>query len=47
MSAKIPTDEREAIRDEFIAIAERIRGKHKLTIPETRHELHEILDVSV
>jgi len=43
MSSKIPAKEREAIGDEFIAIAERTRKKFKLTIPETKHELLEIL----
>jgi hypothetical protein len=47
MSAKIPADEREAIREEFIEMSERIRKKYKLTIPEAKHELREILGVSV
>jgi hypothetical protein len=47
MSDKIPADEREIIQDEFVAISERIRKKYKLTIPEAKHELHEILGVSL
>lgn len=47
MSAKIPTDEREAIRDEFVEMSERIRKKYKLTLPEAKHELREILGVSL
>jgi hypothetical protein len=47
MSPKVPFEERETIRDELVAIAERIRRKYKLTIIEARHELREILGVSV
>jgi len=40
-------DEREAMRSEFVAMAERFRHKHNLSIPETRRALREILDVSI
>jgi hypothetical protein len=40
---KLPKREIDVISDEFIAIAERVRRKYKLTIPESKHELDEIL----
>lgn len=43
----LPKSERDAIRDEFVARAERIRRKYGLTIPDARRRMHEILDVSV
>lgn len=42
MSERIPADEREAIRDELTEITERVRKKHKLTIPEAKQEVSEI-----
>lgn len=47
MRGRIPSDEREVIRSELVAIAERICRRHKLSIPQSRRVLHEILDVSV
>jgi hypothetical protein len=43
----IPEDEREAVRNELVAIAERLVAKYGLTIPDARRVLHELLDVSV
>ena len=44
---KILPGEREAVRSELVAIAERLIAKYGLTIPDARHLLHELLDVSV
>jgi hypothetical protein len=44
---EISAEEREEIREEFVACAERLVLKYRLTIPQARRKLHEILDVSV
>jgi hypothetical protein len=44
---RIPQAERETVRNELAAIAERLVGKFGLSIPDARHVLHELLDVSV
>jgi len=44
---KILSGEREAVRSELVAIAERLVAKCGLTIPDARRVLHELLDVSV
>jgi hypothetical protein len=44
---KISSGEREAVRSELVAIAERLVAKYGLTIPDARRVLHELLDVSV
>jgi len=44
---KITPSERETVRTELTAIAERLVGKYGLSIPEARRVLHELLDVSV
>jgi hypothetical protein len=43
----IPVSEREHIKTELVEIAEGLRRKHGLTIPESRRTLHELVDVSV
>ncbi len=47
MGDSISSDERDTIRDEFVAIADRIRRKYGLTIPDTRRAMRDILDVSI
>jgi hypothetical protein len=47
MREKIPQVERETVRNELAAIAERLVGKYGLSIPDARRVLHELLDVSV
>jgi hypothetical protein len=44
---QIPAAEREAIRSELVDIAYTLIRKHAFTIPQVRHFLHELLDVSV
>jgi hypothetical protein len=44
---KITPSERETVRTELVAIAERLVGKFGLSIPDVRRVLHELLDVSV
>jgi hypothetical protein len=44
---KIPMDERETVRNEQVAQAERLVAKYGLSIPDARRFLHEMLDVSV
>lgn len=47
MTAKIPKAERELVGDELVYIADRLVKKCKLTVPEARHAICEILGVSV
>jgi hypothetical protein len=47
MADRIPQAERETVRAELVAIAERLVGKFGLSIPDARRALHELLDVSV
>jgi len=47
MTAKISSVERETVRTELVRIAERLVSKCGLSIPDARHVLHELLDVSV
>jgi hypothetical protein len=44
---QIPAAEREKIRSELVDIAYGLIRKHGFTIPQVRHFLHELLDVSV
>jgi len=44
---QIPAAEREVIRSELVDIAYNLIHKHAFTIPQVRHFLHELLDVSV
>jgi hypothetical protein len=44
---KITPSERETVRTELTAIAERLVNKFGLSIPDVRRVLHEMLDVSV
>lgn len=44
---RIPQAEREQVRTELVAIAERLVAKYGLSIPDARRVLHEMLDVSV
>ena len=44
---KITPSERETVRTELTAIAERLVNKFALSIPDVRRVLHELLDVSV
>ena len=44
---KITPSERETVRTELTAIAERLVNKFGLSIPDVRRVLHELLDVSV
>jgi hypothetical protein len=44
---KITPSERETVRTELTAIAERLVNKFALSIPDVRRILHELLDVSV
>jgi hypothetical protein len=44
---KITPSERETVRTELVAIAERLVNKFGLSIPDVRRVLHELLDVSV
>jgi hypothetical protein len=44
---KITPSERETVRTELTAIAERLVSKFGLSIPDARRVLHELLDVSV
>jgi hypothetical protein len=44
---QIPAAEREVIRSELVDIANDLMRKHNFTIPQVRHFLHELLDVSV
>lgn len=43
----LPADEREAVRSELVAIADRLVKRYKFSIQECRRTLHEILDVAV
>jgi hypothetical protein len=47
VTPQIPAAEREAIRSELVDIAYGLIRKHAFTIPQVRHFLHELLDVSV
>jgi len=47
VTPQIPAAEREAIRNELVDIAYGLIRKHAFTIPQVRHFLHELLDVSV
>jgi hypothetical protein len=47
MTIRISTEERETVRDELAAIAERLVARYRLTIPEARQLLREMLSVSV
>jgi hypothetical protein len=47
VTPQIPAAEREAIRSELVDIAYNLIRKHSFTIPQVRHFLHELLDVSV
>jgi len=47
VTPQIPAAEREAIRSELVDIAYNLIRKHAFTIPQVRHFLHELLDVSV
>jgi len=44
---QIPAAEREAIRSELVDIAYNLIRKHGFSIPQVRHFLHELLDVSI
>jgi len=44
---ELPADEREAVRNELVAIADRLVKRYKFSIQECRRTLHEILDVAV
>jgi hypothetical protein len=44
---RIPPVEAELVRTELVCIAKRLVDRYKLTIPDARHVLHELLDVSV
>ena len=43
----LPADERDVVRNELVAIADRLVKRYKFSIQECRRTLHEILDVSV
>jgi hypothetical protein len=45
--AKIPPEEKELIENELVTIADRLRKKYGLTIPESRLEIHERLHVAI
>jgi hypothetical protein len=47
VTPQIPAAEREAIRSELVDIAYNLVRKYAFTIPQVRHFLHELLDVSV
>jgi hypothetical protein len=47
MVPKIPADEREQIRAELLDTAERLVKKYKLTIPESRKVIEDILSCSI
>lgn len=47
MTVKIPKKERETVRGELAAIAERLVVRYNLTIPEAQLFLREMLTVSV
>ena len=47
VTPQIPAAEREVIRSELVDIAYNLIRKHAFTIPQVRHFLHELLDVSV
>jgi hypothetical protein len=47
VTPQIPAAEREEIRNELVDIAYNLIRKHAFTIPQVRHFLHELLDVSV
>ena len=47
VTPQIPAAEREAIRNELVDIAYNLIRKHAFTIPQVRHFLHELLDVSI
>jgi len=44
---RIPPVEAELVRTELVCIAKRLVDRYKLTIPDARRALHELLDVSV
>jgi len=44
---RIPPVEAELVRTELVCIAKRLVDRYKLTIPDVRRALHELLDVSV
>ncbi len=46
-SVKVSERDREVVRDEILSIARRLRDANKMTVPDVRSFLHEMVDLSV